>query len=314
MLRCESLTQNHEPYAYGALNAQGKLCALLVAIRVSTLSGFVSRMAARSIFYAEPIGLDTQLGYQAVQQLVRQHDEHMRRRTLFSEVRPIFLCPPVTVDPLVKCGYEKIGYRNYELRLNAGVDELFLRMDAKRRNNVRSSIRKGLTVEQVDATEGTNTLYDLLSVSHSNSKVPFVDRSLFEAVANELPDSMYRILIAKYQGDPVAAACFLSFKKRVFCWYAGTRRVPGIAATSRLFWEAIKLHSILGFEVFDLAGAGWEGEDYGPGKFKSKFGGQLIHGSRYRKVYAPLKLRLAELIYGRMRSWLSTSSSVESPN
>ncbi len=68
-----------------------------------------------------------------------------------------------------------------------------------------------------------------------------------------------------------------------------------------VFWEAIKQFSNEGYSVFDLAGAGWEGEQYGPGKFKSKFGGKETNFGRYRKVYSPWKLIAANTAYKLIR-------------
>jgi lipid II:glycine glycyltransferase (peptidoglycan interpeptide bridge formation enzyme) len=148
-------------------------------------------------------------------------------------------------------------------------------------------------------------LYDLLSESYARSKLPLAHKSFFEAAVEQLPNASCRILIAYYQGAPIAGGCFLAYKNRVTCWYVGTKRIPGIAATSLVFWEAIKLYSSLGYEIFDFAGGGWEGEAYGPGKFKSKFGGETIHTGRYRKIFAPHRLRIAEMLFKTFRACIA---------
>jgi len=315
MQRCEAIAKKREPFAIGALDSNGKLCAVLATVLVSTFSLISSQMTSRSVFYAEPIYLDTEDGYLGMVQLIRRHDEFMKSRTLFAEVRPLFVSSKAeTMSPLEACGYQRMGYLNYELRLDSSEAELFQRLSGKRRNNVRSTCRKGVTTIELDSPQGISILYDLLRESHSNSRIPLVHRSFLEAACRELPQGSVRILVAYHLGVPIAGGCFLSFKNRVICWYAGTKRLPGIAATSLVFWEAIKLYSSLGFEVFDLAGAGWEGEDYGPGKFKSKFGGEAIHSDRYRKIYAPIKMHLAEVLFKSFRQWISPSASTGSMN
>ncbi|MBL8888593.1 MAG: peptidoglycan bridge formation glycyltransferase FemA/FemB family protein [Planctomycetaceae bacterium] len=309
MIRSEMATQRHTPYAYGALDENGNLCALLVAVRVATLDGLASPLATRSIMYAEPIFRNDVVGKQGARALILKHDEEMKRWALFSEVRPLFDCPGED-DLLVECGYEKHGYLNYELRLDRSEAELFNRMNAKRRNNVRSAIRHGVSVREVDMRDGLDAFYQLVNESYARSRVPVVDRSLFDAVAQEFPGTVSRLLIAYYQGLPVATGCFLAFKNRVLCWFAGTHRIKGVYSTSLLFWEAIKTYSAEGYEIFDLAGGGWEGEAYGVGDFKEKFGGEKVNHGRYRKVYAPWRLKVAESVYGALRGWVSPKASL----
>lgn len=311
MIRCEQSTKRHEPFAWGAVDANSELCALLVAVRVSTFDGLASSMSSRSILYAEPIYLNTDAGYHGVRKLIECHDRTMSRHTLFAEVRPLFDCPK-SFDPFMENDYQRLGYINYELRIDRSEEELMRRLHEKRRNNVRSAIRKGVTVEEVDLKTGIEECYLLLSESYSRSQVPIVDTTLFSSVASEFCNSQVRLLIAHYQGVPVATGIFLSYKDRVICWYAGTHRIPGVYSMTLVFWEAIKQYSREGYAIFDFAGAGWEGEEYGPGKFKAKFGGEKTEHGRYRKVYAPWKLKTAESIYSVVRGWVSPGA-VETP-
>jgi hypothetical protein len=304
MIRAQSTTKRHHPYAMAAVNAGGQICALLVAIRVATLGKWSGPLAARSILYAEPICSDTPEGRTGLRQLIFEHDVYMRKRTLFAEVRPFFARIPED-DPLLEQGYSFAGYLNYELRINDSEENLFKRLHAKRRNNVRSSIRRGVVVEQVDPMAGLSDLYESVSESYASSKIPLVDRSLFESAFREFPGATCRILLAKYEQQVAAAACFLAYKNRVICWYAGAKRISGVAAMSRLFWEAIRQYASEGYQIFDFAGAGWEGEEYGPGKFKSKFGGELTNFGRYRKIYAPWKLQAASSAFETFRGWIS---------
>jgi serine/alanine adding enzyme len=308
MIRCEASTKRHEPFAYGAVDECGRVCALLVAIRVSTLDGFASTFASRSIMFAEPIYAASADGLAGVRELIDLHDRTMSRNCLFAEVRPLFDCPN-SHDPFLESGYHRLGYLNYELRINRSEEELFQRLNEKRRNNVRSAIRKGVTVSEVDLKQGLKPFYQLVAESYSRSKVPIVDQTLFSAVAGEFCNSQVRLLIAHYQGKPVATGCFLAYKNRVICWYAGTHRIPGVYSMVMVFWEAIKQYAAEGYEILDLAGAGWEGEEYGPGKFKSKFGGDLTNHGRYRKVFAPLKLKAVESVYQVVRGWVAGSGN-----
>ena len=98
MIRTMALTKGNSPFSHAAVDQLGRICAMLVAVKVSTLGRWADPFAARSIFYAEPIYLNTIDGQNGVMQLVRHHDRYMRGRTLFAEVRP-FYAPPVEDDP-----------------------------------------------------------------------------------------------------------------------------------------------------------------------------------------------------------------------
>jgi hypothetical protein len=304
MIRCQAAAKLQTVFAYGALDSGGRLVAILVANRVSTLGGWTAKVASRSIMHSQPIFIDSPAGRQGVYELIRYHDAQMQNDVIFSEIRPV-ISAETPQDLLLFCGYQKLGYRNYELNISEGESELFKKMSGKCRNNVRSARRKGISVQLCDPLVDLPTYVGLISYSYGLARVPMVDASLFVAAASELPAASYRVLIAKYLGCPMATACFLAFKNRVICWYAGTRRVPGIAAGSALMWEAIRMYSNEGYEVLDFAGAGWEGEEYGPGRFKAKFGGQLITIGRYRKVYSPWKLLAAQQVYRSVRGWIA---------
>lgn len=302
MIRSEESTKRHSPYAIGALDAQGTLCAILVAVRVSTFDGFGAQISTRSIMYAEPICLNNEAGRIALQALIQQHDRDMCRNVLFGEIRPNFN-NQIVENALIQGGYKHMGYLNFEVELNQTEDELFQNMNPKRRNNVRSAIRRGVEIKERDLNNGIDELYRLVTCSYKRSKIPFVDSSLFHSVANQVDSLNYRLLLAYYNGEPVSAGLFLAYKDRVVCWYAGTKRISGVHSMALLFWEAIKMFSKEGYSVFDLAGAGWQGEPYGPGKFKSKFGGKETNYGRYRKVYSPWKLFAANTAYQIFRRW-----------
>ena len=304
MIRTMASAKRHSPFAHAAVDEQGNICAMLVAVKVSTLGRWADPIAARSIFYAEPIFLDSPAGQNGIARLLQQHDVYMRRRTLFAEVRPFF-DPPTEADPLLIQNYDFFGYLNYELNLQETEERLFMNLDPKCRNNIRSSLRKGMIVREVEPMHELDRFYAIVSESYHRSKVPLADRSLFESAFREMPAPATRVFFAEYEGKLAAAACFLAFKGRVVYWYAGAKRIKGFAAMALILWEAIKKYSIEGYKVFDFAGAGWEGEEYGPGKFKAKFGGVKTNFGRYRKVFSPWKLRYASSAYEVLRGWIA---------
>ncbi len=207
-------------------------------------------------------------------------------QTLFSEVRPLFAPPSPDRDPLLNLGYQYRGYLNYELELQASEKEHFKRMDSRTRHQIRSGNRRGVTVSESHPTEGLDQFYEIVAISYRGAKVPLADRHFLS------PPSAKFLL-------PSAACClpttwerrsrppvFSRTKIVLSIGMRGQTRSWHFGMTS-IIWEAIRRYSAEGYRVFDFAGAGWEGEPYGPGHFKSKFGGTLTNFGRYRRIYSP---------------------------
>ncbi len=307
MCRAYASTKGYRLWAKAAVAESGKIQALLVAVRVSTMRT-LGKFAARSILFAEPLCSDSEIGSIALADLVRDHDNFMSRRTLFTEIRPLFGAGPLH-EAVTQCGYERLGYNNYELNLAASQEQLWQQVDPKCRGDIRRAERRGVTIREASLYSDLDILYDHLKESYGHSGIPLVDRSLFVAVCRELPSEQIDMRIAVYENMPIASICNLVFGGRVIYWYAGVVRIAGIAANSCLVWDAIRRRAATDCQVFDFGGAGWLNEDYGPGKFKSRFGGTLVEYGRYRRVYAKRSMSVAEKAYGLARRLLAPAQS-----
>lgn len=302
MCRVLMRAPENDVYAKIACDTSGNIQALLVAVRVSTLQGMASRFASRAVMYAEPICADA--GVQAMTELLRDHDTCMKKRTLFAEARPMFASGSEQAV-LLDAGYEQLGYRNYELNLASPAESLWAQLNGKCRSDIRRTMKKGLTIREGHPVDDLDLLYSHIKSSYARSGIPLASRDLFEAIHIELQPEQIRFTIAEYEGRSVAAVLHLVFGNRIVYWYCGVERIRGIAANTCLVWDMIQRGANDGLQVFDFAGAGWVGEDYGPGKFKSQFGGDLVHYDRYRKVYAKRSMKLAQGTYGMVRRFLA---------
>ncbi|MCU0720691.1 MAG: aminoacyltransferase [Pirellula sp.] len=304
MVRSYESTNGFHPLAIAAVNSRGEILAILVSVRVLTLGGWAGSLAARAILFAEPIYRDDADGREAVLTLIRHHDSFMSKRTLFAEARPLYECEK-GFDSLNSCGYRRLGYLNYESDLSKGEDAVWKSFHRNCRNNILRGQKRGVVVRQVDPLDCLDDIYEILKFTYAHSKIPLSDRSLFESVFRQISRDHYQVFAADYEGRMVACGLFLSYRDRVTYWYGGALRISGLNSVSVLLWDAMKHFLHQGSTVFDFAGAGWEGEDYGPGKFKSQFGGNLTNYGRYRKIYSPWKMWLAESGYKFMRNVLA---------
>jgi hypothetical protein len=323
MIQAYESTHLYSPLALAATTPAGEILALIVATRVGLIGEWANSFTGRSIHFAEPLRVDSAEGEKALRELMRIHDEACRHNALFTEIRPIHDGEPAATV-LEATGYSKRGYHNFELNLDCPGTEIWKGFTGTCRRNIKRAERRGVTVEAVDPFTNVTAFYTILKESYANSRIPLVDISHFFSVFRELEATDIRLIVAKLDGNLIAASCFVADDKRVYYWFAGTKRVPGISAMASIVWDALQHYCQTDKKIFDFCGAGWEGEDYGPGRFKAHFGGKLTNIGRFRKVHSQWKYRLADVAYSAVRGILAPkvanapntaeNSSVESSN
>jgi lipid II:glycine glycyltransferase (peptidoglycan interpeptide bridge formation enzyme) len=116
---------------------------------------------------------------------------------------------------------------------------------------------------------------------------------------------MCRIYATFDDSKPVAMDMVLIYKGNMLAWYGGLERMTGLSPFDFLQWHEILAAKRLGCEIYDFGGAGHPDVIYGVRDFKAKFGGELVDHGRFRKVFAPWKLRLAEHAYSWSRGVLA---------
>lgn len=304
MIESINQTPKHQSLAFAALDSDDKMIGILAAAKVSTLNGMASRIASRSIWYAEPICDDSDDGIAAMKELIAEHDRVAKSHCLFTEIRPLFEsgCERQSLEAN---GYELKDYLNYEVDTASDSETLFSAIGKSGRNKIKRSFRRGVTVEIDNSANGVERMYDLVQTTYTRSQVPLVDKQVFQNVVELLDDGIVQIRIAQYEGRDVAAGIGLVFNDRFFAWYGGSLREQGIVPFDCLTWNEIEWCSKNNIAVYDFGGAGWPDEEYGPREFKKKFGGKLVRYGRYRKVYSKLKLFFAESAYKMVRGLIS---------
>ena len=302
MVRVFDSAKGHTVLPLAAVTASGEIQALLVAVRVQTLPSPMGRLSSRSIFYAEPLCYDNPASVLALQQLLDVHVASVRRTVLYCEIRPLFASGPER-EAIESCSYEYLEHLNYLVDVTKSLRELWASLHRTARQAISQCQRKGLAVREVEAERAVDQLYPLLQQSFDHSGIPLADKSLFEAAARKLHPHGLVKFFAAYEGPtPVAMDVLLTFKDRVYFWYAGVNRSTSGSPCSLLRWHEIQWAHENGYAVCDMGGAGWPGIPYGVRNFKRKFGGQLVQYGRFRKVNAPWTLALAERAYQLRRA------------
>jgi CelD/BcsL family acetyltransferase involved in cellulose biosynthesis len=305
MVQVFEAAKGQTPVALAAIAEDGRILSLLVAVRVQTLPHVLGVVSSRSVWYAEPICEDTDEGLESLGDLIAEHDRRMRRRTLFTEIRPLWASGAERVS-LERHGYRYLDYLNFVIDTAQPVDVLWKNMSGSVQSQVRKCERRGYRMQLLGGPEGVDILYDLLRLTYGRAEVPLADRSMFQAAYDILrPQGMIEFVVI-YDGDrPVAADTMLLCKKQVFAWYGGSHRISGVSPAAFMQWREIEWSAQNGFEHYDFGGAGWPDVPYGVRDFKASFGGKLVCYGRYRKVYSRWKMALAERAYQFGRSVIS---------
>lgn len=292
------------PWAQAAIDERGSVVALIVATHVPTVRLLPGRIAARSLWFAEPICEDSPAGRQALEQLIQEHDKYMKRRTLFTEIRAIQ--DTRVVRPILEaCDYEHLDYLNYVVDTKATLDERWKSLSKSCRSKIRKTQKRGVQILLDNTHAGISKMYPLIEETYRRSKVPLAEEELFHAALDCLPEGSVQIRLSVQDANVMAAGIGLVYKDRFFAWYGGSSRTPSLAPFDLLTWDEIRWCVENEIDYYDFGGAGWPDEEYGPRDFKAKFGGELVCFGRYRKVLDPFMLSIAEKGFAALRSFFS---------
>ena len=180
-------------------------------------------------------------------------------------------------------------------------EEILARMKQKTRYNIRLSEKKGVTVRAWDDLESFHKMM-LLTGGRDNFGVHSLEyyRRAYELLH---PNGMCEILVAEYEGKPLAALFVARNGNRAYYLYgASTDEERNRMPTYLLQWEAMKWAKARGCEEYDLWGVPDEDEAaleanfetrrdglWGVYRFKRGFGGELRRAAQaLDRVYNPL--------------------------
>jgi len=191
--------------------------------------------------------------------------------------------------------------RTITLDISGGEDDILARMKQKTRYNVRLAEKKGVIVRAWDDLDGFHQMMQV-----TGGRDGFGVHSLeYYRRAYELfhPTGMAELLMAEYEGKPLAALMVFARGRRAWYVYGASNdlernRMP----TYLLQWEAIRWARSHGCTEYDLWGVPDEDESkleaefesrhdglWGVYRFKRGFGGQLKRAMQaVDRVYNPL--------------------------
>jgi lipid II:glycine glycyltransferase (peptidoglycan interpeptide bridge formation enzyme) len=225
-------------------------------------------------------------------------------RPLFTELRNMSdLSDQQAV--LNDCGFQHEGHLNYLIDLSQPEETLWKNISRTGRQHIRAALRSNATVEVVEDREQVALAYSFLQKVYARVQVPLASCTLFEAVFDVMAPCQARILLARVGEQFVGTCVLLLHKQNILAWYLGVDRAFSACGPGEfLVWHVLKWGKEHGFRTFDWGGAGKPDQEYGPRRFKKKFGGNLVNYGRNICVHTPRLLKLSTWGYGLFRKLL----------
>ncbi len=195
--------------------------------------------------------------------------------------------------------------RTLVIDLNGSEEDILMRMKQKTRYNIRLAEKKGVIVRAWDDLPAFHRMMLVTS-----GRDAFGVHSLaYYRKAYELfhPAGMAELLVAEYEGRPLAALVVFARGKRAWYFYgASSDEERNLMPTYLLQWEAMRWARSKGCTEYDLWGVPDEDEPtleknftnrndglWGVYRFKRGFGGELKRAAQaLDRVYNPLLYRL----------------------
>ena len=209
--------------------------------------------------------------------------------------------PDLSVPALAAAGYEPVTDYTYLVTLTPDTDAMWRSLHSTCRNRIRHAERAGLTVEDTDDPAVVEQYFDqyVALMRRKGVASPFpraYARKLFTVLRKA--DSIFALRVRDRDGNVLAVGLFPHDDCAMYFW--GGSSVPDghpLCPNDFLHWQAMTLGARRGLKIYNMSGYG---------RFKRKFGGELMTVRRWHRSYWPLA-RWARKGY---QHWFQTSVRV----
>lgn len=288
-------TKNYEPIFVGVTDNSGDIVGLILSVIQKEFSGPLGIFSSRCVTWGGPLikeDLNKENKITILEVILKEQNKIAKKKALYMEFRNLWN----TLE--YKRYFEQEGY-NYEdhldviIDLSRSVEKLWKELKNSKRRGIKKAIKSNLIFHN---TCNVNDFYEVIRGTYSRIKLPLADISLFRSVSKFLqPKKEAYIFCISNTNEKILATRFeLAYKNIVYDWYAGsTLEGNKLRANEYAVWNIILWAKGMGYKVFDFGGAGKPKENYGPGKFKMEFGGQVVNYGRYKIIFRKIAMKTA---------------------
>jgi hypothetical protein len=182
-------------------------------------------------------------------------------------------------DVLAAAGFEPMEDLTYRVELD-DEESMLKRLHKSRRYGVRKALASGLQAEICETSEVAGEFYDRFCATMRRKGVaPGFPRSHPRLLLEHLRrvDRILGLRIRDSQGRLLSVGLF-PFDNQTLYFWGGADSVEGreLFPNDFLHWSAMRLGRQRGLRCYDMSGYG---------RFKSKFGGELVTLRRWHKAY-----------------------------
>lgn len=180
-------------------------------------------------------------------------------------------------------------------------EQILTRMKSKCRYNIRLAEKKGVTVRVWDDIA---SFHEMMTVTGGRDKFGVHSKEYYQRAYDLFhPKGMCELLLAEYEGKPLASLMVFANGKRAWYVYGASNNEERNRMPAYLIqWEAIRWAKARGCEEYDLWGVPDENEEtleaqfekrsdglWGVYRFKRGFGGEVKRAAQaLDRVYNPL--------------------------
>jgi len=230
-----------------------------------------------------------------------------KRRAIFLKIEPDDWEPNIIPHPssFILSKHNIQPPRTVVLDLKGTEDEILARMKQKTRYNIRLAAKKGVTVRPWD---NLPAFHQMMLVTGGRDDFGVHSLEYYQR-AYELfrPTDMAELLVAEFEGKPLAALMvFVQGKRAWYMYGASNNEERNRMPTYLLQWEAMRWARFRGAEEYDLWGVPDEDQEtletqftersdglWGVYRFKRGFGGELKRAVQAMdRIYNPILYKL----------------------
>lgn len=209
--------------------------------------------------------------------------------------------PDLSVEALAAAGYEPVDDFTYLVTLSPDVTTMWRTLHSTCRNRIRHAEKSGLTIEDTDDPAVVEEYFDqyVALLRRKGVASPFprtYARTLFAVLRKA--GAIFALRVRDRDGNVLAIGLFPHDDHAMYFW-GGASALDGhsLCPNDFLHWQAMTQAARRGLRIYNMSGHG---------RFKRKFGGELMSVRRWHRSYRPLA-RWARKGY---QHWFQTSVRV----
>ena len=176
---------------------------------------------------------------------------------------------------------------------------------SKTRYNIRYATKKGITTRE-GTREDIEAFYNIMKETSERDHFPIRTKEYFEELYDTLGKEHIRILLAEYEGKPIACTLHFVFGNKMWYMYGGSMTEHrNLKPTYLLQSDSIKWAISKGIEVYDFRGVNATNKENGHKglyDFKKSFGPELVEFTEIYKIYNPFVYFIFEKLFPLYRN------------